>query len=266
MRRTVLDLSYLWARSAVDLAADLGDAEVLITSELIYELATASKKKLARVGGLAGLLDKLAGLALAGSHALLRLLNIERGHEEPTKDVVDNVATEDLNRFVGEGAGFEVIEQVDEAIRRFFEEDEPRKLRNGLERMWEPRHDEAFKEARGAVGQGTSVEQVYVDIFGRLPEEDVGREIANTLGMKTPPTSEWMLFRYERLRNFIAFRYRLAGTQPDQLADKTIANDLLDAHYVCFLQHADGIATADKKLVEPAARAFFEGKQIISRP
>jgi hypothetical protein len=256
--QAIVDLSYIIARKRDDIQSDLSGYRVVISFELIYEIMTNSRGSNPR-----RYLDKIADLDLVRTYPLIGLVNDEVRTGRMAAEIIDRRGTEALIDFARNGRGIDITDDVGASVRRFFERDEPRRFREGLDRMWAARFDPIFKQ----IPAGSLAEQFerYQRLAKQPGSNEFGRAIAVEHNMRQTPAAEWLIFQWERLRNFLAFWYRANAARSFHLPDKTLSNDLVDLHYLAFLPRADAIATGDKRLIAPLARAFgLAGLVVIS--
>ncbi|HVT90664.1 MAG TPA: hypothetical protein VHD56_17545 [Tepidisphaeraceae bacterium] len=261
MPRIIVDFSYLKGSGRDAMRNDLSGYTVLITFELIYEIMTNSDKHNPRM-----YLDRLVGLDLVLSRSLIGLVNteIKQSHR------IDNVLHPDSERlleFVNGGQSIGVIPDVAQEVEESFEKNEPRRLREGLDRMWEEKHADIFTNFGSNNSDVTTDARKYLELFAPLG----GQAIAGQHGMKQSPTPGWLIYEWEQLRNFLAFRFRLKGNRSHHLSnDKTLANSLVDLTYLAFLSHIDAIATNEKSVAAlaevfgPANLKVIQGSQTIA--
>jgi len=261
MRTAVIDLSYLRTHQAEHIAQELRGYRVMITAELIYEIMTSSDQ-CDPSAFLGMLLGRLRGMDVVQLRCIVELVKEEVRTGESTADVVDYDASQRLAKIFEQGPPSRVTVEVSQDVRDSFEHKEPSRLREALDRMWDPEFDEIFRQVPGS--QDTSAQvRSYLALMEQLGPSSIGSRIAAELGMSRNPGSGWLIYEWERLRNFVAFRYRLNGTLSSTIPDKSLANNLVDLHYVALLSHADAIATCDCKLQKPLALAFGQGNTVV---
>jgi hypothetical protein len=256
MHMVIVDKSYLDKSKACDVKSALNDYTVLLTFELIYEIMTDSQARDPRA-----YLDKLVGLDLVTSRPLLNLVNKEVETSLRTGDILDPDSSQRLNDFVGNGKGMPVRPRVGAEVYNFFEKSEPERIKRQLDAMWDTRFDNVFSQQTKHADVTASARN-YLCMMGSL----IGNGIANEHKMTQEPIPGWLIYEWERLRNFLVFRFRLNGTRSDNLPDKKLANDLLDLHYLAFLPHVEAIATDDAKLIVPLAEILGHPNLKIMRP
>lgn len=252
MRTVVIDLSYLRGHKAQDIACELQGYRVLVTCELVYEIMTNS-------AGLnpGMLLGKLRGMDVVQSRCLVGLVNQEIRTGESTVDVVDHDASQRLAEFVREGSCNRATWDVSREAIDFYQRNEPLRLKAGLDRMWDHRFDDIFTKVQKSRDPDPTVQvRSYLALMQKLGHSSVGSRIATEHGMSRSPEPGWLAYEWERLRNYLAFRYRVNASHSCQLKNDRLANNLLDLHYVALLIHADALATHDTHLHKPLAQAF----------
>ena len=256
MPSVIVDLSYLTACNAGDVRHALYGHTVVITFELIYEIMTNFENLNPRT-----YLDKLVGLDLVHSRALMNMAKQEIITARRTTDVIDRVASNRLAVFVNGDQAVPVSADVDPDVREFFECSEPQKLRDGIDRMWDPQHECIFAELQpdNILGNARS----YIKLFSE--PHSSGARIAQYYKMTQPPAPGWLIYEWERLRNFLAFHYRLGRCCAAQLNTRKLTNRLLDLHYVALLPYVDSTATGDQELIA-LAEVFGPVNLPIKRP
>jgi hypothetical protein len=257
MGLVVLDKSFLVDKGGQGLRDSLGNHTVLVTHELLYEVATDSKN---RPPGKQ--LDKLARLDVVQSVAIFRLLGGEICLKLPTSDIVDHAETARI-RFCLQDAGMPLNIQVPDPIRPLFEHEPVDRFREAIDRMWDEGFDDVFRHANADRAAGCSDAEVYCEIMTQLSAWQIGQLVASRYQMNAVIDQRWMLYWFERLRNFLAFRWRLNGTRAADLSHKVIANELMDIYYVTLMPWADGIATCERGL-HALVNSFFPRKLILS--
>jgi hypothetical protein len=203
------------------------------------------------------LYKRLQGLTLVHSQALVNLVK----EEVRTSQRVDEVRHRDSTQLVGalldaKGTGAQL------AIRNFFEGDEPKEFKEALDRLWQEKHDRLFGELK-PVDIATDAKN-YLGLFaGPEAKKVLGKEIAKFHQMEREPEPGWLIYDWELLRNFLAFRYRLNGSRSPELQDKKLANNLADLTYLAFASRVDAIATHDRTLIRPLAYVFAPNVKLI---
>ncbi len=121
--------------------------------------------------------------------------------------------------------------------------------------MWDKKHDGIFVSRKPIDAQTDAKE--YLALLAPPEAKNIrGETIAKYHHMKHAPEPGWLIYDWELLRNFLAFRYRLNRTRSCQLGDKKLANDLADLTYLAFVSRVDAIATYDTALIRPLAQVF----------
>jgi hypothetical protein len=254
----IVDKCYLDGCSATRIERELARCTVLITYELVYEITTNTLCKNPR-----DYFDKIANLNLVRTRPLLDLARKEITVQKRVDNIVDDDETTKFIDFVRNGKGEPLTWDVQKQVEDFFEVEQPRRLLDGLARMWDAKFDDLFEKCKAErnkffeTREASEIEFVagqYKELMGLVGH---GMTIAQEHKMTREPEAGWLIHDWERLRNLLAFRYRLNGNRPEQLkANKKLANQLLDLHYLAFLSHADAIATGDTALVIPLAKAY----------
>ena len=210
--------------------------------------------------------DKLPGLDVCQTYAVFKLRDSEVEKEKAVDDMIDLEGTRGLQNCLRTPGPLNIdIEEV----HQFYDDQVP-SIRCSLGKMWHERFNDIFKEIKDKLkeikenGGNASLPEIYLDTLSETTcPEAVGRAIANSK-MKKIPNKKWLLYWFGLLKNYMVFRWRLAGAKSNgRLGSKTIANALMDIHYAAFLPWADGIATNDNGLKE-IVKAFFPDKRIIS--
>ena len=262
MPTVIVDLSYLKASRGDAVRSALHGYTVLISFELIYEMKTNSRGDDPRM-----YLDKLVGLELVHSRSLSALANEEERTSHRVENVLHPQSKQLVDVFVNRQR-ISIAPDVEQELRDFYEKDEPQRLRDGLDGMWDAKHDDIFAITRqtGKPSQIATEAQQYLELYEALGVTGIGKVIAEKRGMTQPPAPGWLTYEWERLRNFLAFRFRLNGARSHDLSDKTLANDLADLTYLAFLPHVQAIATQDTTLIVPLAQAFGSANLTIIQP
>jgi hypothetical protein len=248
-------LSYLKASGRDALQSNLRGNTVLLTFELMYEVSTDSHRNNSWP-----YFKRLAGLNVVHSHSLVNLVKEEVG----TSQRIDNVLHPNSKQLVEAVINAQGI-RVEQEVVDFFEREEPQAFKNALDRLWNERHNSIFASC--------SAEDIrrdaknYLELFPPPEVKNVvGEEIAKRHDMKHVPEPGWLIYDWERLRNFLAYRYRLNGNCSRKLGDKKLANDLADLTYLAFISRVDAIATNDEALIVPLVQVFGPPRLKIIRP
>jgi hypothetical protein len=251
----IVDLSYLKASGRDALQSNLRGYTVLLTFELVYEVSTDSHRNNSWP-----YFKRLAGLNLVHSCSLVNLVKEEVRTGQRIDDVVHPNSKQLVEALINaQGVGAE------QEVRDFFEREEPQEFKNALGRMWNDKHAGIFA-SRKSVDARTDAKN-YLELFPPLEERNVvGETIAKYYHMKHVPERGWLIYDWQRLRNFLAFRYRLNGSRSSSLGDKTLANDLADLTYLAFVSRVDAIATNDEALIVPLVQVFGPPRLKILRP
>jgi hypothetical protein len=245
MPTAIIDLSYLRASGRDGLQKDLGGYTILLTSELVYEVSTDSDR-----GNSWPYFKKLDGLNLVHSRSLINLVKEEIKTSQRVGDVLHSNSKRVIDVLIdAKGVG------AQQEVQDFFEKDEPKDFKKSLDRMWDKKHDGIFMNCKAVDAQTDAKE--YLALFAPPEAKDIrGKTIAKYHHMKHAPEPGWLIYDWELLRNFLAFRYRLNGTRSCQLSNKKLANSLADLTYLAFIPRVDAIATQDVALIRPLARVF----------
>ncbi len=194
------------------------------------------------------------------TRALVNLLKEEVRTSERIEDVVHPNSKELIDAAIS-ARGIGAVQEV----RDFFERDEPQEFKNALERLWNEKHNGTFASCR-SVDIVTGANK-YLELFAPPEAKKVrGETIAKYYQMKDVPEPGWLIYDWHRLRNFLAFHYRLNGNHACHLGDKKLANDLADLTYLAFLSRVDAIATHDLTLIRPLAQVFGPPNLTIIQP
>ncbi len=256
MGTIIIDKSFLQGYGAEEIQAKLGTHKVLVTFELLYELATDS-------GNLppAGQLDKLAGMTVLQASAVFNFIRLERQHKNPTMGIVDQEGTNMLRDcLTNSGMSLDII--APDSIKEVFDNEAIVSFRNGLDMMWDQKFNDAFEHAQSLIDAKRSDVSVYLEVMGQLSQDQIGKEVAIAYDMAITPDEGWLVCWFERLRNYLAFHWRINGVRSAGLSCKRIANELMDLHYVTLLPWVDGIATGDKR-IRLLVEAFFPNKLVL---
>jgi hypothetical protein len=251
----IVDFSYLRASVRDALQNDLRGYTVLLTSELIYEVATDSHRHSSWP-----YFKKLDGLNVVHSRSLINLVKEEIGTSQRMDDVLHPESKQLVDVVINaQGIGAEL------EVQDFFERDEPKKFKSALDRLWSERHTDIFASCSPEGIRGDA--KNYLGLFPLAEEKNiVGEEIAKRYGMRQVPKPGWLIYDWERLRNFLAYRYRLDGNYSYMLKDKKLANNLADLTYLAFANRVDAIATNDTALIIPLAQVFGPPQLRIIQP
>jgi hypothetical protein len=245
MPTAIIDFSYLRASERNALKTDLRGYTVLLTFELMYEISTNSDGV-----NPCDYCKRLAGLNLVHSRSLINLVKEEVGTSRRAHNVL-HPNSEQLVDAVINARGID----AEQGVRDFFERGEPQEFKNALDRLWNDKYTSTFSGYR-SVDLRTDATK-YLEMFAALGSKGFGERIAKYHHMKQTPQPGWLIYEWERLRNFLAFRYRVNGTRSDQLCnDKKLANNLADLTYLAFASRVDAVATNDKTLILPLAQVF----------
>jgi hypothetical protein len=193
---------------------------------------------------------KLDGLNLVHSRSLINLVKEEVKTSQRVEDVLHPNSKDVVDVLINaKGCG------AQQEVQDFFEKDEPKDFKKALDRMWDNKHNGIFM-SRNSVDAQIDAKK-YLELFASTETRNVrGETIAKYHGMNVAPQPGWLIYDWELLRNFLAFRYRLNGTRSCQLGNKKLANDLADLTYLAFISRVDAIATQDAALIRPLAQVF----------
>jgi hypothetical protein len=246
MPTAILDFSYLTGTRRVDLENALGGYTVLLTFELLYEISTNSQ-------GIdpSKYLQRLKVLNLVHSRSLHNLVREEVKISHRAHDILHPQS----KQFIDALKSGQIPASADD-VRNFFESSEPQELKEALDQLWGDNFDGIFAGLRMPDPQAEA--KKYIELFSSPGAPSLGDMIAKRYGVKHTPQPGWLIYDWQRLRNFLAFRYRLRGNRSLNLPDKTIANDLADITYVAIASRVDAIATRDRATVIPLAEVFYQ--------
>ncbi len=252
----IIDKSFLVANNAEEIHAKLGTHKLLVTFELLYELATDSRNLPP-----AAQIDKLAGMTVLQASAVFNFTRLESQHQKPTMGIVDQEGTNALRDcLTNAGMSLDII--ANDPLKEVFDIESIANFRNGLDMMWDPKFNDTFENAQSFVDAKRLDVSVYLDVMGRRSPKHIGKEVAIAYDMSITPDEGWLLFWIERLRNYLAFHWRINGVRSADLSNKRIANELMDLHYVALLPWVDGIATGDNR-IRLLVEAFFPDKLVL---
>lgn len=148
---------------------------------------------------------------------------------------------------------------------QWFEEGEPDRMKASLAKMWEDQCQPTVDEVERVMGGGASLLEAYVGLFKNAPNL-IAEQLAQSYELACSPDSGWVFHAWAWVRNYIVFRYRCHAVRPDCLANKTLANEVMDLHYLALLARADGIATRETRPMKMAeiAKAFFPNSLVVT--
>lgn len=257
----ILDKSYLRSKSQELIKNDLQGHQPIVTTELLYEIKTCGQGISSKT-----YLHKLRGLDVLLARPVGSLVRDELQTSSPSASIVDELHTNALKTTIDGGRVIIADAAILDQVRRWHEQEEPTKIRNSIERMWSPDLDDIFLAASKSIKSGASVPAAYLHLF----QENLtllGQALQSTYELSKKPDSDWIVHAWAWIRNFVAFKYRIQGNKPNQLTSgHTLANDLLDLHYLAILAKADGIATCEvgDSHMSGIARHFYPNKIVVS--